>query len=190
MKKKLILIFLSVILALTFCGCKNKTQNPLYQKVSELRCQLYHGSDEDFIVKAVYGFREVAPVNDASVGSKAYYLTFRLLDKELEQITYTLSVDFNGKTYQDTFKLNPVTDCVTAEIQVDNFELESFSATISYGENNSVITMNSIVPKGVITYQKALDSLYEKQQCHNVYYPDDDSNIQSIRDILMFFCQI
>ena len=179
MKKKFVLLFLAVILAFTFCGCKNKQQNPLYQKVSHLRQQLYQGSDQDFIVKAVYGFREVEPINDAKVNDKAYYLTFRLLDKELEQITYTLTFDFNGKTYQDTFKLNPVADCITAEIQVDNFNQESFSVCISYGENNKVITMNSIVPKGVISYQKALDCLYEKQRPLVDAYTDNQGNFNA-----------
>ena len=179
MKKKLVLIILSVLIALTFSGCKNKAQNPLYQKVSDLRCQIYHGSDEDFIIKAVYGFREITPTNDAKVSNRAYYLTFRLLDKELEQITYTLSVDFNNKTYQDTFKLNPVADCVTAEIQVDNFNLESFAVCISYGENKAVITMNSILPKNVITYQKALDCLYEKQRPLIDAYTDGQGNFNA-----------
>ena len=80
MKKLKFLFCFIVCFALLFCGCKST--NPLYSKVSELRCDVYSGSSENFSLSACYGFIETPKLNDAKIGERVYLLQFKLNVRE------------------------------------------------------------------------------------------------------------
>ena len=157
----LFLCLISSIPFVVFSGC-SKT-NPLYDYVSELRLNLYQGSCEDFTLKAGYGFRENPYHNDGEVSKKVYQLTFRLLNKDIDDITYTLKLNFNSQTYSGTFALDPISNAVTTKIEVENFNLNEFTVTLSYGGTEKEIIMTSLLPQGTITYQTALDKLHRNE---------------------------
>lgn len=155
-------------------GCANA--NPLYDCVSELRLNLYHGSCEDFTIKAGYGFKETPYQNDGAVAKKIYQLTFRLMDKEIDDVTYAIKLTFNGQTYNSDFALDPISDTVTAKLEIENFNLNEFIVTLSYGGTDKEILMKSIVPDGTISYQTALDKLYQKETALINAYTDQNNN--------------
>ena len=89
-------------------------------------------------------------------------------------ITYNVSLTFNGKDYKSTFQLNPVSHNLTALLPIENFNLNEFDITLSYGSNTNVIKMKSTLPKNTISYTKALSCLQKSQaQLLKTYY---DSN--------------
>ena len=174
--KKFLSVFITVItiLSIFLFGCTKV--NPLISAVSELRSDLFEGTGEHFTIKACYGFKEAPFNNDASVGEKAYLLTFRLMDKETDGATYSLTLDFDGKNYKTDFKLNPVTDTVTAFIEIESFNQKEFTVTVSSGGTSEEITLTSIVPDGAIDYKTALDFLLNNQSELVNAYTDEEGN--------------
>ena len=166
---------LSCLSILIFSGCAKL--NPLYDCVSELRQNIYQGSNQDFTLKAGYGFKETPYQNDGEVSKKIYHLTFRLMDKEIDDVTYTIKLNFNGQTYSSPFALDPVSDAVIAKIEVENFNLNQFTVTLSYGGTDIEIVMVSLIPYETITYQTALDKLYQKETALINAYTDQNGNI-------------
>ena len=163
-KLRFFALFLCLISSLTFIifsGCA-KT-NPLYDCVSELRLNLYQGSCEDFTLKAGYGFKETPYHNDGEVSKRIYQLTFRLLNKDIDDITYTLKLNYNSQTYSGIFALDPITNAITTKIEVENFDLKEFTVVLSFGGAEKEIIMTSLLPEGTMTYQSALDKLHKNQ---------------------------
>ena len=178
MKKALCLLTIICCLILScFAGCTK--QNVLLNSVSELRYMLFDGQSENYTIKACYGFNEVPINNDATVGNKVYRLTFRLLDKELEDITYSLTFELNGETYKTDFKLNPITDTVTAQVEIENFNEKQFNVTVCAGSQNETVVLKTIVPEKTISYQTALDCLAKEQKNLISAYTDENGNFNA-----------
>jgi hypothetical protein len=157
---------------LVFSACAK--QNVLLNSISQLRCNLYQGETENFKLKAGYGFTEQPFVNDGKVGRTINQLTFKLVDKETEQATYSLSFDFNGISYNGDFKLSPITDTLTCTIEIDNFYEKEFTVKLSFGGQNEDITLKSIIPENTISYNTALDYLASSQNTIISHYINQD----------------
>ncbi len=154
-------IFILCIVFIFFVGCKS--QPTLDAFVSELRSNCYESVDSSVHVSAGYGFMEKMPNLDGAISQKTYALVFRLKDNQDENITYNVSLNYNGKEYSCAFKLHPVTHTLSAIIEVDNFNVSEFEITLSYSSTNQVIKMQSTLPKGTISYSKALIYLQKHQ---------------------------
>ena len=145
-----------------FSACQK--ENPLFEYVSELRSDVFFGQSENYSIKASYGFKETPYNNDGDVKTRVYILHFILLDKEIEQATYTLTMQFNGFDYSAEFKLNPVSHVASADLEINDFTLKSFNATVNCGSENETITLSSTLPENTITPQTALESIYKHQK--------------------------
>ena len=174
MKKKLIfLIAIFCCFSLLF-GCKTKPNLNGY--VSELRSNCFESVDSPLKITAGYGFIEENKAQDGTVNKRYYLLTFRLLGVQTENVTYSLTLNYQDKAYHATFKLSPVLHGYTAGIEIDNFDLNEFDITLSNGSNVQNVHMLSTLPKNTISYQTALMHLQEKQsQLINSYY-DENGN--------------
>ena len=168
MKLKLpVLIF--CIITMLFSGCSSKTT--LDEYVSELRSNYYESVDSDLSITAGYGYTEKTPNLDGNITQKTYALIFRLKDNPNENITYNISLNFNGKEYKETFKLNAVSHTLSAILPVEGFNLSEFEVVLSYSSTNKVIKMKSTLPDGTISHSKALEYLQKHQsQLVNSYY--------------------
>lgn len=155
------LIAFTILFSSLLTACQKEPY--LYQFLSELRSNVYYGEMEDIKIKACYGFTEKARINDGAIGGKAHYFSFYLLDKETENVTYSLSVNIGGKNYTETFSLNPVTSRLTATIYTDEILLNEFTLILSFGSNKKEILLSSILPKNTISAKDALYYLEEKQ---------------------------
>ena len=170
MKSKLPILILCITL-MFFCGCKS--QPTLDKYVSELRSNCYESVDSNIPITAGYGFMEKLPNLDGNITQKSYVLIFRLKDNQNENITYHISLNYNGKEYKSTFKLNAVSHTLSAIMPVDNFNESEFEVTLSYSSTNQVIKMKSTLPNGTISYSQALGYLQKHQgELVNSYYID------------------
>lgn len=174
-KIRVISIFLCVILV--FCASCQKT-NPLYDAVCELRSNLYYGISENYKLDACYGFTESATQPDGK-SEKVYAITFRLLEKEIDQADYSISMVYDQKNYSAHFKLNPITHTVTARIELENFNEKSFTVTLIKAQDKEDLTLSSTLPDGAISYKTALDCLYEKQSELIKSYIDQNGNFNA-----------
>ena len=171
-KLSIALIVLSLLTLLTFSGCKKTID--LSEYLTELKYQTYVNKDCEYLIKANYGFIEDNHVTDGKVGKKINILTFKLLDRQTDNVTYTVSLDFNGVNYKSNFKLSPVSHSLVAVIEVNDFDLTEFEITLSHSSENIKTTLTSILPENTISYKQALTHLHTKQsQLINSYIDQD-----------------
>ena len=161
MKKFYILSLTLVLLLITLCvGCKK--EDPLKLSVAELRCNIYTGSSENYELKATYGYNELALSNNTK-GDNIYRLTFKLLGKETEQITYSLQFKEDNKTYNENFTFNPVKNSLECQIEIENFSKKEFTVNISSGSDTQSVTLKSILPDNTLSFLDALKCLQKEQ---------------------------
>lgn len=177
MKKFFLFLIVFTCFTLSFSACKQ--DNILLSNVSEARYNLYQGQSQNFSIKAGYGFKETPFINDGKVGKTINVLSFKLLDKEVDDTTYTLQFDFNQTEYKGVFKLNPITSTVTCEIEVDNFDLKEFTVKISSGAESESVVLKSTVPDTAISYSTALDYLVKNQSSLISHYTDTNGNFHA-----------
>lgn len=182
MKKFTFYLTLCLMLLCLFSGCKKQT-NPLYDRVSELRSDIYYGQSQTAKISASYGFKEFPYAFDKTVGQKKYLLTLRLVDADLTETSYSISLVFKGKEYSSTFKLSPLNNDLSTYFEIPNFDLKQFDVTLKNGSEKEKITLKSIVPPDTITYKKALDYLKkDKPTLLNAY---TDQNGKFLGEIFM-----
>lgn len=176
MKKiKLLPIAFAIFISLScLFGCTKKLD--LSSSISHLKSNIYESQNTDYKIIANYGFTEKQNNKDGKVGDKIYLLSFKFLDRALDNTTYSLALTFNNFEYKCNFKLNPISHTLDASIEVDNFNLNEFTLTLCYGSNTDVITMKSILPEKTITYTQALDHLINQQKELIDLYIDQNGN--------------
>lgn len=176
MKKLRFCFCFIIVFTMLFCACK--TPNPLHSLVSELRSDVYSGSGETISLTACYGFNETPLKSDGKVGERVYALQFKLKDKSIDLVSYSLSFDFNNQTYKSDFKQNPITHTLTAVIEVNGFNKKEFEVSVNYGSINEVITLTSKVPENTLTYSQALDCLYSEQRALIDSYQNTNGDLE------------
>ncbi len=157
----LFLCLISVSCFLSLTGCKK--DEGLAPFVSELRSEIYNGQSDSYQIRASYGFREEPFTNDGSVGEKVYRLTFRMTGLQTDNTERTVFLTYKGVEYKSVFSLNPVSDMLTATLEIEDFSEKEFSAVIFAGSAAETITFKSIIPENALNYRAAL-ALFEKNQ--------------------------
>ena len=157
----LLSLFCLSIPLINLVACNNL--NSLANHVSELRMDVFEGENQNFNLTAGYGFRENPFINDGKVGNREYLLTFKLLNQQTSDVTYTISLNFNGEQYACKFSFSPVSHSLVASVKIDNFNLKTFNVTLSYASNTVDIEMNSTLPNGTVDYLTALNALQKEQ---------------------------
>lgn len=159
--KKLIYGFLLLVFSFTCLsyGCKRQ-EFSLANYLTELRENIYEGESEHYKIKADYGF-----IKNES-GSTVYQLTFKMKDVVDTNVTYLVCFDLGEKSYQKNFTFSPVHNILTAIVEVDCFNKDSFDITIKKASESENITLNSIIPPNTIDYKTALNYLYQGQKTY------------------------
>jgi hypothetical protein len=158
--KRILVVFLSLLCILSLSGCKKDPS--LVDNLSELRSNVYFGEHENYSIKAVYGFKEKTKAYDGKIGEPIYKLSFKLNGYQ-DQVDYTLSFNFNGKSYEEKFNFDPVRNCLMLDIEIDNFNLNEFTVNLKKESQIIPITLKSIVPENTLDYKTALLKLMENQ---------------------------
>lgn len=166
MKRRfVIVIHLIAILALwaicVLSGCKKDAG--LTPHVSQLRSRLYSAECDDITVQAAYGFREQPFINDGKVGNIVHSLTFRITDAPSDAAERIIIIKHNNVEYKATFKLNALSNSLTASINIEEFDKRTFDGVIIQGSSARTVTFESIVPNNTMDYSRAL-SYFEKNQ--------------------------
>lgn len=180
MKKFLVFLFSLFCISLpliSLVACSNSTNLALY--VSELRKDVFEGENQNHHLSAGYGFRENPFVNDGKVGKTENLLTFKLKNEQTSDITYTISLTFNGEQYASKFVFSPVSHSLIASVKIDNFNLKTFKVTLSYGSNAVDIEMNSTLPNGTVDYCTALGVLQKEQPQMISSFCDSEGNFKA-----------
>ena len=177
MKKSIFALVLILFVPFLFVSCKH--ENRLLPYVSELRCDLYQGDSQSYSVRAGYGFKEQPFVNDGVAGKTVNQLTFKLLGKETDSATYTISFNYNQTDYSGVFKLNPATDTVTCTIEIDDFSAREFTVKITSGSSTEEVKLVSIIPNQTISHITALDFLSKNQGALISHYTDNTGNFKA-----------
>lgn len=158
MKKIFVLIFsLIICLVFPFIAC-DKT-SPLENNISELRVDVFQGKTENYHLKAFYGYREIEPIKDGARKDTAYFLSFKLVNITTPDVKYTVKFSHNGLNYELPFTLNPVSNSLVCEAEVDNFLVKSFNVEILVASNVETIELTSMLPENTISYKEALSFL-------------------------------
>ena len=176
MKKFFCIVFSAVMCLCLFVtgGCADKLD--LTNHLIELRENIYQGQSENYTLKAAYGFRTAVSEENSAQTEKASKLSFRLSEKETDGITYTLKFLYEEREYSAVFSFNPLADCLTASIELENFDPDTFTVTICAGSGAEDVTMTSILPEGTLTIAEALNSLKDGQPDLIESYIDDYGN--------------
>lgn len=164
MKKFIIICSLILALAGTILfipACKE--DESLIDNVSQLKENIYEGENEQYQIRAFYGFNEHPEARDGKINERVYKLTFKLIGKETESIKRSLSFTFDGKVYTLDFSFNPVKNSIMTSVEIENFNLNEFDVEIISSNDRQAIKMASILPENTITYEKALIFLEKNQ---------------------------
>lgn len=157
-KAKFLLIFILPTLMAFSClfGC-NKALD-LMPYVTELKSDIFTSQNSSYNLKANYGYKTYN-------GTKIYNLTFIFMDNNniLANVTYSISLDYNGVTYKKSFTYSPVSHNFVAKLEVPNFIEKEFNVSLLFSSENINITMKSCLPENTISPSTALKNLVEKQ---------------------------
>lgn len=180
--KKLLLVFLSLVLVsscITFLGCK---KNGLMSNVSELRSNVFEGEisgEEKITVKCAYGFIEEPYVLDGKTGETVNRLKFKIVGDLDSKTSYSISFNYNDFNYKKEFSFSPTNNSYTAVFEIDDFLNQEFSVNIFVGAKSYPVTLKSIVPSGVLDYQDALEKLKENQPSLIAQKTDENGNFNA-----------
>ncbi len=173
--RKFALILLSFILLFSLClsGC-GKTPT-LFDYVYELREDVFEGESASYKLKCSYGFK-----TDEN-GEKIYALTFKLLDKEQDNATYSLDFTYGENELYKDFKFNPVTSTLTAVAEVENFTEKELTVKVSGASVSEEVILKSILPADTASAQTAINSLESSQtELINSYRDENGSFLGKI----------
>ncbi len=174
MKKFFCPIFILILACSLFLisGCK-KEEN-LTDYVSQLRSDIFIADGEFFHVKAEYGYQETPFVNDGIMGEKVYALTFKITENLADASTKIIEFNYGGIDYKSEFILDPKTDLLTANFEIENFNQKQFIATLKNGATAESLTFNSTLPQGTISVSEALKFFCKNQP--DLYQSFKDEN--------------
>lgn len=174
--KKFLVFILSLFCVFCLSGCQKEPS--LLDNLSELRSNVYFGDNENYSIKAVYGFKEKNKAYDGKIGEPIYKLSFKLNGYQ-DQVDYTLSFDFNGKTYEGKFNFDPIRNCLSLDIEIEDFNLNEFTVNLKKESTVNTITLKSIVPENTLDYKTALLKLIENQpDLINSYKSENGYNLE------------
>ena len=161
-------------LSVFIVGCASSDQ--LSNHLSELKSDIFYGESQNYTIKASYGFIETPYVNDGAVKTIENTLSFRLVGKESDNTSYSVTLSFNGKDYKSDFKFHPVNDTLSATIIIDDFNQKEFSVNIVSASLSEKVVLKSILPKDTLDYKTALNHLNKEQASLIKSYLDADGN--------------
>ena len=167
-------LFLILITCVFASSCAKTSE--LEQFILELRCNLYYGECESVKLNAHYGF----DLNDNTASTNPIYgIYFHLSSTDIDNVSRTVSYVENDKTYTAEFKLDPVTNKMTAFIEIADFNKNEFAVSILEGSENHEIKLTSLLPENTLTYHKAMEVLENTQKPLIDAYKNEDGSFNA-----------
>lgn len=156
--KKFICIILLVFCLFSF-GCSKK--NNYSQNVSQIRSNVYFGTDQNYSVEVFAEQRENPFINDAVASSKQNYIIVRVLN---QSSPLSITAKFSGDTYTQVATYNPHATSMVAQIEVETLPSSSVSIVIEKDETQAEINCQSLLKSDTISPLNALNSVISKEK--------------------------
>ena len=153
--KKIRVILLTILCV--FCGLFFSCQkhSDLSKYIVNLQSDIFYGENGDIKLKGGYSYC-------LEQGEKVYFLTFKLLEKEMDNASYSISFMLD-KEYSSTFSLSPVTNSLTTKVEILPFSQKEFTVSVFVGSERYDINMLSLLPSSVVSPVDAVNSLLDSQ---------------------------
>ena len=153
--KKIRVILLTILCV--FCGLFFSCQkhSDLSKYIVNLQSDIFYGENGDIKLKGGYSYC-------LEQGEKVYFLTFKLLEKEMDNASYSISFMLD-KEYSSTFSLSPVTNSLTTKVEVVPFSQKEFTVNVFVGSERYDINMLSLLPSSVVSPVDGVNSLLDSQ---------------------------
>lgn len=160
MKKYFVLfasLSLIVFMVFLFTGCTSPS-NENY--IADIRNGIFDGECEEFNATLVYGLRET-PYQSNGIANKLVEfgiisVVFENAPSESETVKYALSID-GETTLSGTLEKSPYTTEYMADIGTTIDPASTIKLTISYGDEEKEISLDSKNSSWTITSEKALE---------------------------------
>lgn len=159
--KKRVLIILSILCATLIFACTpDLEKNP---RLSELRSDIMMGNNDEYSIVLVSGIREDPfDIDGMSQKDKVFFTVITVTPAEYNPLAeYSFSVTIGGETYTGKLNRHPYNQSYSVEINVLTSQKE-LEIIISQGNNDSAITLNSVVGEDFISGNKAFQIAEKK----------------------------
>ncbi len=156
MKKRILIVFLGLILSLSvFSGCAKKIN--LSDYICELKEKIYFGETDDYKVTCGFGFI----VNENS--QKITGLTFKVKPTNSLNAKRSLEIILDGKTFNKDLTVSLSLYYSTCFIEKEDLKETEFNVKIKTGSDIKEITLKEENIEGTIDYKTALNCLIKNQ---------------------------
>ena len=177
--KKLLCCIIMVVFACSFVtlhsGCEKSST--LLPYVSELKKDIFVGDNQDFNLKAYYGYKENPYASDGKVETHPYTLTFMLLNTKESQTAYTLTIPCINDCKLEFTKNN--SGKLVSSIEIENFNQSSFDVKLQFSSQIIDIKMHSILPENALDIDSVLKKIeVEQSNLINNYMFDSKFNAE------------
>lgn len=153
MKKRIVFI-ISILCVLTLVACTpDLEKNP---RLSELRSDIMMGKNDQYSVVLVSGIREEPfDIDGLSQKDKVYFTVITVTPTDYNPLAeYNFSVKIGNETYNGKLNKHPYNQSYSVEINVLTSQPE-LDITISHGNHDSIVTLNSVIGEDFINGNKA-----------------------------------
>ncbi|MBQ0099068.1 MAG: hypothetical protein KBS91_00775, partial [Firmicutes bacterium] len=95
---------------------------------------------------------------------KNYYLTFNLLNIDVNEISYTVLFSLNQKQYEKVFNYDALSSKLIASFDIEEFNEKELSITIKKDSSKEELVLKSIIPPDTVDIETAVSKLYIEQK--------------------------
>lgn len=162
MKIKRILSLLVIIPCLAFTASCAKKVN-LGENVTRLRADCFYGETENVTLYIYPELRESPMIADGTQNPVKKIVVIKL--KALNGKTGEFKVRFTtDREYDETFNFSTISDCYISTVEVNKLPDKPFIATISFGDKDENVNMQSLLLDGTVTPDTALNNAYSAKK--------------------------
>lgn len=154
--KRILLIFVCIVAALSFTGCKPQIEK-YAENISELRDNVYEGGNETMTVTAITGRREDPYILDGHCTGAQDFTLIKIVPKEfIAGKVYSYSVKIGDKEFTGEMKQHPFGKSFSADIAARSYENE-IAVSVTADAQTETFTLVSVVTEDMIKADKALE---------------------------------
>lgn len=155
--KKIIVIIMSAFLACLLCACSSNSS--LYGNLSELRDNIYSGSNENYAVNCYTGFREKEFAADGVASSSVKTFNVKVIPafeySDAQEFNVTVTID--GVNYGGKLTKHYEKGYLVCSLNIEKNPPKNFDVTVYCDADASTVKVESIVTSEFIDVNEALN---------------------------------
>lgn len=160
----------SIVFAL-FLLCSCNKDNECFDRISQLRDNVFYCEGDGLTVYAYPETREVPFEEDGYVGEKKNYVIFKLVaaGNKRPPITPSLKFELGGKNYSKQFDYSSLSLTLYCQVEVESLPIEDFSVSLDFCEEEKTLLFTSLKKNSVFSYR---DIINLAKDCNNITVKD------------------